>query len=400
MRILCVGGGPAGLYFSILMKRQNASHAITVVDRSFQSVAHGWGVVFWQDLLNALTEQDVRTAREIEDNSFRWQGQRVEIDGVSVSSTGSGFGIGRQRLLEILCARATGLGVRVMHNSQLYPSEPLPDVDLVVACDGANSRTRQLHAGAFQTESVVGRNKYVWLGTTKIFETFTFAVVRTSAGLVWFHAYAFSPDCSTCIVECAPETWNLLGFDHLGIDESTDVLEAIFEQHLEGHPLLMQTGTSGAMPWHSFRTVRNKRWYVDNVALMGDAAHTTHFAIGSGTRLAIGDAIQLASELRMHKQLELALNSYQRARQAALLMPQQDAFNSARWFESISRYADLDPEKFAFLLHRRRSVMLPHLPPSFYYRVARTVDQVGILHHVRVHVRSRRQRAHARRSRP
>jgi hypothetical protein len=184
-------------------------------------------------------------------------------------------------------------------------------LDLLVACDGANSSLRRQQAAALGPTEVVGRNRYVWLGTPRAFDTFTFAFIRTDAGHLWMHAYGFTRDRSTCIVECTPETWTRLGFDRLSIAQSLQLLERIFADQLDGHPLMVHARNTDTMPWQTFRTVTNRRWYRGKVVLVGDAAHTTHFTIGSGTKLAMEDAIALASALRRHDDLPSALTAYE-----------------------------------------------------------------------------------------
>ena len=209
---------------------------------------------------------------------------------------GHGYGIGRQRLLDILVERAKGLGVRVEFESEIENVDDLREADLIVACDGVNSRLRELRREQFRTDVVVGRNRYIWLGTSRVFDAFTFAFVHTDAGWIWSHAYGFDGSTSTFIVECSPDTWTGLGFDTLDEAESIRLLETLFERHLQGHPLKSKVRSQGGAPWLNFRTVTNENWDADNIVLMGDAAHTTHFTIGSGTRLALEDAISLRSQ--------------------------------------------------------------------------------------------------------
>ncbi len=199
----------------------------------------------------------------------------------------------------------------------------LDGADLVVACDGVNSRLRRRHQDRLETSVVVGSNPYVWLGTSKVFEAFTFAFTRTPAGWIWFHAYAFNGEASTFIVECTSQTWAGLGFDRLGVDDSLRLLERIFERHLEGHRLLVHSRDDRTLPWLRFRSVSNGRWHHGNLVLMGDAAHTTHFTIGSGTELAVEDAITLAERLDEHADLPTALEAYGTQRRADLALPQR-----------------------------------------------------------------------------
>jgi len=256
---------------------------------------------------------------------------------------------------------------------------------------------RQLCAEQFKTSVVVGRNKYLWLGTTKVFDAFTFAFVETDAGWIWLHAYGFSSDCSTCIVECSPETWTGLGFDRLRADQSITLLERTFENHLDGHPLIAQARTQDRAPWRSFRTVHNERWHHGNMVLMGDAAHTAHFTIGSGTKLAVEDAIELAGKLHEHENIRTALDAYETQRQAALLLPQREARNSARWFEDLPRYIGLEAPQFASLLHQRRSPLLARIPPRRYYQLHQVAEEFAVFQKLRRWASSRSRDLYVRR---
>jgi anthraniloyl-CoA monooxygenase len=354
VRIACVGGGPAGLYFAILMKLRDMRHDVTVVERNPAGVTYGWGVVFWDGLLDNLYSCDPTSAKEIRDSATRWHDQEVHIRGARVHLGGYGFSMGRKRLLDILVQRATDLGVDVHFQRTFTDLSEFAAADLIVACDGANSRIRQRYASHFRTHVDVGRNKYIWLGTPKTFDAFTFAFEETVAGWIWFHGYRFDSGTSTCIVECAPQTWDGLGFDVLALDQSTALLEDIFKRHLDGHPLMSRTRAPRKTPWLSFARVTNQTWFRDNVVLMGDAAHTTHFSIGSGTKLAIEDAIGLAESLHGHDDLAAALRAYEHERRSALLTLQKEALDSAEWFETVDRRVDQDPVQFAFSLWRRR----------------------------------------------
>ena len=375
-----MGGGPAGLYFAILMKLRDPDHEVEVLERDSAGLTYGWGVTLWGDLLRRLHDRDPQSAREITESSFRWQDQVVHVQGREPVHLGgaAGFSISRQRLLDILAERATGLGVQVRFQRGLEALSELRDRDLIVACDGVNSRLRRLHEGRFQTRVEVGRNKYIWLGTSKVFGTFTYAFVETPAGWIWFYAYGFDGETSTFIVECSPETWTGLGFEELGTDDSVALLERAFEQCLDGHPLMVQDKEPEGAPWLNFRTVTNRRWDHDNLVLMGDAAHTTHFSIGSGTRLAIEDAIGLAANLDQHDDARPALGAYAKERQHALARPRRRARNSARWFENIPRYIELEAQQFATLLARRDRFSWPlaRLPARGHWRAYRVARKV------------------------
>jgi 2-polyprenyl-6-methoxyphenol hydroxylase-like FAD-dependent oxidoreductase len=384
LRITCVGGGPAGLYFAILMKERDRNHEITVYERNPAGVTYGWGVVFWDDLLDQLSASHPPTAREIGAKAFRWNDQQLAVEGRDpVSQEWHGYAIGRHRLRELLIRRAEALGVEIRFEREVEAPSQLPECDLIVACDGVNSRIRQLYAGDFGTQVHVGRNKYIWLGTTKVFDKFTFAFVPTAAGWIWCHAYGFDVETSTFIVECSSETWSELGFDRLGEHETVALLEQIFASQLEGHRLRASDNANGASPWRNFRTLTNETWHRENVVLMGDAAHTTHFTIGSGTKLALEDAITLSAKLSEAPKLEQALVDYERERTLALRFAQTEARFSARWFENARRYIELDSPRLFALLQLRRSQLLPYVPPTLYYSLFEATHEVRALRTLR-----------------
>jgi 2-polyprenyl-6-methoxyphenol hydroxylase-like FAD-dependent oxidoreductase len=384
MRIACVGGGPAGLYFALLMKLRDPGHDITVFERDAAASTQGWGVTFGRGLLEELHRSDPESAHEIDQAAFSQFDQVVDIHGKQVLHPGGGvYSISRQRLLDILADRGKGLGVHIEFGHEVMTSSQLPAADLIVACDGVNSRMR-LEAGGFQTDVRLGGNKYLWLGTNKVFESFTYAFIHTDSGWVWAYGYGIGAGLSTFIVECSAETWARLSFDTLSLQDSLSLLEKLFQRHLDDHPLLGQVERGASTGWLNFRTVTNRRWYDGNIVLAGDAAHTTHFTIGSGTTLAIEDAIALAGNVqRHHRERSLALESYESQRKAALLRPQSDARLSAQWFENISRYVNLEPHEFSALLHGRRSPLLPHLPPYLYYRLHQATEEFTVLGELR-----------------
>ncbi len=396
MRVACVGGGPAGLYFALLMKLHDPGHDITIFERNVSGSTGGWGVVLWDGLLDRFYSSDPRSAREIDQAAFRWVNQVVDVQGKQVlHAGGGGYGINRQRLLDILADRAQGLGVHIEFDQEVMAPSQLPEVDLIVACDGVNSRTR-LEAGGFQTDVHLGSNKYIWLGTDKVFGSFTFPFVHTDSGWVWAHAYGIDDESSTFIVECPSETWTGLGFDTMPPQDGLALLEKLFVRQLDGHPLIGQVGDDANVPWLNFRTVANQRWYDGKTVLTGDAAHTTHFSIGAGTQLAIEDAIALAENLQHHSELKLALESYERQRQAALLQPQSEARFSAQWFENISRYIDLKPHQFFTLLRERGSPLVPRLSPHLYYQLHRATEEVTVLRELRRRVGPRARASYSR----
>jgi 2-polyprenyl-6-methoxyphenol hydroxylase-like FAD-dependent oxidoreductase len=383
MKITCVGGGPAGLYFALLMKLRDPGHDITVFERNAADSAQGWGVTFGSDLLRELRRNDPQSAEQIHQAVFRQSGQVIDIHGEQVVQPGNGVcGILRQHFLDILADRATSLGVRIEFDHEVTASSQPPAADLIVACDGMNSRMR-LEAGEFQTDVHLGDNKYLWLGTDKEFEAFTYAFVHTDSGWIWAYCYGIGAGLSTFLVECSPDTWAGLGFDTLSLPDSLSLLEKIFEHHLNGYSLLGQVQRDGSAGWLNFRTVTNRRWYDGNVVLAGDAAHTTHYSIGTGTTQAIKDAIALADSLQANGERHLAFESYERQRQAELRLPQSDAWFSRQWFENISRYADLEPHKFSVLLDGCRSPLLPRLPPNLYYWLHQATEKAAVLNELR-----------------
>ena len=365
MKIACIGGGPAGLYFAISMKLRDPGHEIEVFERNAPGVTFGWGVVFSDLTVENITANDPVSARMITAEFAHWEDIDVHFRGETITSGGHGFiGIGRKRLLEILQDRARELGVAIHFNAEGDPADPRwRDYDLVIASDGANSRFRDATPEAFGVDIDVRANKFVWLGTSKVFDAFTFAFEETEHGWIWAHAYRFAPDCSTFIVECSEETWRSFGFDKMSQDESIAACEKLFAKYLDGHSL--QSNAShlvGSAAWLNFRRIKCERWTSGNLILLGDAAHTAHFSIGSGTKLALEDAIKLAEVLNRtegqslaHEGLSLtaALDEYQAERNLEVLKLQNSARNSTEWFETLERYTHFEPLQFAYSLLTR-----------------------------------------------
>jgi anthraniloyl-CoA monooxygenase len=361
MRIACLGGGPAGIYFAISMKLRNPAHDVHLFERNNSGDTFGWGVVFSDQTLANLTANDPVSAATIADSFAHWDDIEVAVSGEAVVSSGHGFiGIGRKRLLQILQDRARDLGV-ILHFETEFDTDlaRFADFDLIVAADGVNSQIRTAHEDKFAVDIQTRRNKFSWLGTTKLFDAFAFLFEKTDAGWIWAHAYRFDATHSTFIVECAPETWTALGLDTMEQADSIAFCERIFARYLDGHPLISNaTHLRGSAAWINFRRVICKQWSFDNVVLLGDAAHTAHFSIGSGTKLALEDAIKLAQVLDRpglddRAALASALADYQAERHVEVLKIQNSARNSTEWFETLDRYLDFDLPQFAYSLMTR-----------------------------------------------
>ncbi len=357
MKIACIGAGPAGLYFAISMKLRDPRHEIRLFERNPRGVTFGWGVVFSDQTVENLMANDPVSAAAISDSFAHWDDIDVHIGGECLRSSGHGFiGIGRKHLLDLLAHRAEALGVEIFYDHECDP-DPAAwiDYDLLIAADGINSRIRDLRPDAFGVEVDQRANKFIWLGTPKIFDAFTFAFEPTEAGWIWAHAYRFAPDCSTFIVECSPETWRGLGFETMDQAAVIARCETIFARYLDGQPLLSNAAhLQGAAAWLNFRRISCDRWSEGNTILIGDAAHTAHFSIGSGTKLALEDAIKLADVLnRPGLPIAQALEEYQAERSLEVLKLQNSARNSTEWFETLDRYLDFEPWQFAYSLMTR-----------------------------------------------
>ncbi|MGW2033900.1 FAD-dependent monooxygenase [Streptomyces sp. NPDC001811] len=392
VKVVCVGGGPAGLYLAILLKRQDPARDVTVHERNPRGSTYGWGVTYWRGLLDKLQAHDPASARAIEEHSFRWSEGVAHVGDLTTRHHGDeGFGIGRHRLLDLLATRAHALGVRLEYESE--PTDPPADADLVVAADGVHSALRTRRAAHFGTRITSGRNPYIWLGTSKVFDAFTFAFTETEHGWIWAYGYGYSGEHSTCVVECSPETFTGLGLDRAGEDQGIALLEKLFAGVLDGHPLTARPGAS----WLTFRTVTNETWHDGNLVLLGDAAHTTHYSIGAGTTLALEDAMCLAGALGAHAALPDALAAYQHRRQAELLSVQSAARHSAQWYENLPRYIHLPPHRMFALLGQRHSPLLPYVPPQLYYGLDKAAGRLEALRRLKRWLGPRAARAlHAR----
>jgi len=365
MRIACVGAGPAGLYFALLMKRHDPSHQVTVFERNGAGDTFGWGVVFSDQTLSSLQRADALTAAQILDAFNHWDDIEIHFKGRAIRSSGHGFcGIGRHRLLRILQTRAIELGVRLCFEREVADDAAI-DADLIVAADGLNSRIRTKHAATFQPDIDVRRCRFVWLGTHKRFEAFTFAFERTEWGWFQAHAYRFDTDTSTFIVETPDPVWRAAGLADMSKEDSIRFCERLFARYLDGHALMSNAAhLQGSAQWIRFPRVVCGSWIHPEggvngrtpVVLVGDAAHTAHFSIGSGTKLALEDAIDLADQVaraRGTDEVMPALRAYEARRSVEALRMQNAARNSTEWFENVDRHARLEPEQFAYSLLTR-----------------------------------------------
>ena len=351
--IAIVGSGPGGLYLATSLKLRDPSLDVVVHERNRPDDTFGWGVVFSDQTLANLKVNDPETAAVIEAAFVHWDDIDVHIHGQTVRSGGHGFaGIGRQRLLTILQDRARSLGVDLRFQSEVEDVRAL-DADVIVAADGLNSRVRNETPEVFGVDIDVRTNKYIWLGTAQAFDAFTFAFVQTPHGWIWAHAYQFEPGASTFIVECSEATWRGLGFETMDQDETCRAAEGLFADWLGGHSLMSNARHLRGSAWLNFPRVACSNWRHGKVVLLGDAAHTAHFSIGSGTKLAFEDAIRLAQALTDGGDLDDALADYEADRRVEVLKLQSAARNSTEWFETVERYVDLNPLQFAYSLLTR-----------------------------------------------
>ena len=368
MKIVCIGGGPAGLYFGLLMKLQDPAHEVVVVERNRPYDTFGWGVVFSDATLQNLRDADPVSAETIIGQFSRWDGVEVHFKERAVRSGGHGFiGIGRKRLLNILQARCEEVGVRLVFETNVTDDQTTAQqygADLVIASDGLNSTVRTRYADTYRPDIDTRKCRFVWLGTKRVFDAFTFLFVKTELGWFAAHAYRFEDGMSTFIVETPDETWQAAGLDKMSQEEGIAFCERIFAPWLQGERLISNAShLRGSAIWIRFPRVVCERWVYWNtredgselpVVLMGDAAHTAHFSIGSGTKLALEDAIELARSLNANAgELRAGLAHYEQVRSVEVHKIQNAARNSTEWFENVARYEDLEPEQFAYSLLTR-----------------------------------------------
>ena len=356
MKVAVLGAGPAGLYFAISMKLRDPAHDVTVLERNRADDTFGWGVVLSAETLGNLTANDPVSAEWIREHFAYWDDIAVFYRNTRTLSTGHGFcGIGRKRLLLLLQQRARELGVKLVFETEIAdPQSYMASHDLVVAADGLNSRSRAAFGAVFKPDIDLRKCKFVWLGTQQKFDdAFTFIFEETEHGWIWAHAYQFEPETATFIVECGEETWRRFGFGDMTKEQSIATCERIFAKYLGGHRLMSNANHLRGSAWLNFPRVLCERWSHRNLVLMGDAAASAHFSIGSGTKLALESAVALANYLHSETSLAGAFDKYESARRTEVLRLQSAARNSLAWFEEAERYLHLDPVQFNYSLLTR-----------------------------------------------
>jgi anthraniloyl-CoA monooxygenase len=349
MKIALLGGGPAGLYSGILIKKANPAHDITVVERNAADVTYGWGVVFSDRTLASFQRADYKSYEQITNQFVIWNDIDIFYRGETIRCGGHVIsGIARKTLLHILQQRCEELGINLRFNQDIIDLAFFDAFDLVIAADGVNSLARKTYAEHFQPTITQGKARYIWLGADKVLDAFTFIFRENEHGLFQVHAYPFSGTNSTFLVECDETSWLNAGLDRVDEAQSLTFCQRLLAENLNGAQLL-----SNNSKWIGFPTLKTKSWHYRNVVLLGDAAHTAHFSIGSGTKLAMEDAIALAGALEQHSDLEGALNAYELERKPVVEVFQRAAAESQAYFETIKRYLGLEPMQFAFHLLTR-----------------------------------------------
>jgi len=363
MNIVCLGGGPAGLYFGISMKLRDPRHDITIYERNRPGDTFGWGVVFSDQTVDNLIANDPESGEWIKDEFIHWDKIDCYVNGQIESSDGHGFiGLGRKRMLQLLHKRCEELGVNLMFEHEFEVDDltsSFPDADLIVAADGLNSKIRNANLDIFECTVDVRPNKFVWLGTNQKFEdAFTFIFEKTEKGWIWAHCYQFDDKTSTFIVECNPDVYDAFGFEEMTHTESAETCRKIFEKYLDGNELMSNADHVRGSAWINFPFVLCRNWIKDDrIVLIGDAAHTAHFSIGSGTKLGLEDSISLADHLNNSHTIPAALKAYQSEREVDALRLQNAARNAMIWFENVPRYAqafDLKQFNYSMLTRSQR----------------------------------------------
>lgn len=364
MKIVSIGGGPSGLYFALLMKKLGPHHDITVVERNKPYDTFGWGVVFSDQTLENMREWDINTANEVQQAFNHWDDIELHFKDRVIRSGGHGFvGIGRKKLLNILQTRCEQLGVKLMFEQDVQSDLDFPDADLVIASDGINSRVRSRMPEVFKPDVVTRPNRFIWLGTRRLYDAFTFLFEKTEHGWFQAHVYKFDDQTSTFIVECPEHVWLAHGLDKADQDASIDFCEKLFAKNLQGEKLMTNARHLRGSAWLNFQRIKCAQWSTFNgnshVVLMGDAVHTAHFAIGSGTKLALEDAIELVRKFKelgdAPEQIPEVLKQYQAVREIDVIRLQNAAWNAMEWFEVCGeRYCDqLEPEQLMYSMLTR-----------------------------------------------
>ncbi len=350
MKIKIIGGGPAGLYFALLMKKSDPAQEVTVLERNAPDSTFGWGVVFSDKTLSYLKENDEESYRSITDSFEMWDNVDVVHRDQKITIRGNKFsGIARIELLNILQRRCRELDVDLRFQTEVSEIESLADdCDLLVGADGINSSVRQAYEQFFEPDLSLGANKYIWYGTRQLFHGLTLTFHQTEAGVFAAHSYKFNQTTSTFIVECDPQTWASAGFETMPDEATRLLLEEVFAADLHGHTLM-----SNNSKWLNFVNVKNNHWSHRNIVLLGDALHTAHFSIGSGTKLALEDAIALHKCFQAENDVKLALVEFERARKPVIEEYQEAAQESLVWFEHAGDYMHLSPLPFAYKLMTR-----------------------------------------------
>ncbi len=344
MKIAIIGGGPAGLYFALLMKKHNPTHNITVIEQNPAGATYGWGVVFSDRALSFLKESEPESYADIEAVLKTWDDQTIIHKGQPVKIDGSSYaGIARLTLLQILQEHCRRLGVEMRFTTRLPDASNFANYDVIVGADGVNSVVRQQYAQQFQPSISLLSNKYIWYGTHQLFDTLSLIFRHYQGGSFVAHCYPYSEDTSTFIVECDTQTWQRAGLAHMSEQESIDYCQRIFAEDLAGHPLLPNKPA-----WINFRVVSNQRWSYQNVILLGDALRTVHFSIGSGTRMALEDAITLYKAFTITDDVQVAFHTFENVRRSGMEKLLDIARQSYTWYETFHEKMELDPLQLTY----------------------------------------------------